>query len=54
MVLFQSNFDDNARQQDFVPVNYREFIETLEKKMEPLRRNYIATTEDFANDRGRT
>ena len=52
--IVRSNFDDNARQQDFVPVNYRGFVETLERKMEPARQNYIATAEDFANDRGRT
>jgi len=51
--IVRTNFDDNARQENFVPVNYRRFVETLESKMEPGRQNYIPTEEDFANDRGR-
>ena len=51
--IVRTNFDDNARQENFVPVNYRNFVETLESKMEPGRQNYIPTEEDFANDRGR-
>ena len=53
-ITFQSNFDDSERQKEFVPVDYRSFVEHLEKRMDPGVQKYIATAEDFSKDKGRT
>ena len=50
--FFQSNFDDTTRQKNFVPVNYRFFIEQLEQKMDPGVQKYIATREDRLEHHG--
>ena len=50
--FFQSNFDDTTRQKNFVPVNYRFFVEQLEQKMDPGVQKYIATREDRQEHKG--
>ena len=50
-ILFQSNFDDTERNKSFVPVNYREFVHTLEEIIEPTKKKYTATQEEFKDDK---
>ena len=52
-ILFQSNFDDTERNRNHVPVNYREFIHKLEQIIEPTRKKYTPTDEEFKDDKNR-